>query len=388
MISPFRKGVWIFAALSLAACGASAPGSAQTQSKAQPSAASRLAGGGSEAAFLRSPRPAEIFLADGRTYTVKQNPDGTFPDTVGGPKGELAVESLRRAYFVVAAGLLAEGAEQDRLLDQGLKAFEWGFTQAGEDGSFPNERGGVKKKQNSLHPKAVYIEAAARTLLLLKQAAPDARTRARAEALTPALLKSADWLANSPDTVAFFQRVKNTNQLMSVAAGLQEASLVADSPELAVKAKALMEQILERQQADGAFPEKGGFDSNYQTLSLELLGRYYATLEPSPWRDRIGAALRKGLDRFLVAVDPQTGVINDDANSRTVACGAPVEGTAPKGKDLDIVPLRLYYLGFLLNDAARLEPLADRIHATGQSFSHSDKCEAGKRKKAGGDTGE
>ncbi|MDH4385200.1 MAG: hypothetical protein QE280_07135, partial [Caulobacter sp.] len=379
MTSPFRRGVWIFAAFWLAACGASAPGAAQTQ----PPAAARKAGAGSELAFLRKPRPAEIYLADGRTYTIKQNPDGTFPDTVGGPKGELAVESLRRAYFIAAAGVLAEGAEQEKLLDQGLKAFEWGFTQAGEDGSFPNERGGVKKKQNSLHPKAVYIEASARTLLLLQQAAPDARTRARVEALTPALYKSANWMANSPDTSAFFQRVKNTNQLMSVAAGLQEASLVTGKPELAVRARGMMEQILARQLADGAFPEKGGFDSNYQTLSLELLGRYYATLEPSPWRDRIGVALRKGLDRFLLVVDPQTGVINDDGNSRTVACGAPVEGSGPKGKDLDIVPLRLYYLGFLLDDEARLAPLAERILATGQSFSHSDKCEAGKRGKAG-----
>jgi hypothetical protein len=195
-------------------------------------------------------------------------------------------------------------------------------------------------------------------------------------------------MANSPDTLAFFQRVKNTNQLMSVAAGLQEASVVTGRPELAVRAKGMMEQILARQLADGAFPEKGGFDSNYQTLSLELLGRYYATLEPSPWRDRIGAALRKGLDRFLLAVDPETGVINDDGNSRTVACGAPVAGTAPKGKDLDIVPLRLYYLGFLLNDEARLAPLAERILATGQSFSHSEKCEAGKRKKAERDAAE
>ena len=382
--SPLRRSVWVFAAFWLAACGASAPEAAQTQ----PPAASRNAVVGTELAFLRQARPSEIYLAGGRAYVAKQNLDGTFPDTVGGPKGDLAVESLRRAYFVVAAGLLSEGADREKLLDQGLKAFEWGFSQAGEDGSFPNERGGVKKKQNSLHPKAVYIEASARTLLLLKQTALDPRTRARAEALTPALYRSASWMANSPDTEAFFRRVKNTNQLMSVATGLQEASLVTGRPELAARAKVMMEQILARQLEDGTFPEKGGFDSNYQTVSLDRLGNYFATLEPSAWRDTVEVALRKGTERFVQTIDPASGVINDSGNTRTVACGAPVKGDGPKGKDIDIVPLRLYYLGFLLNDEPRLWQLAERVHSQGQSFSHDEKCSAEKRAKADDSVGQ
>jgi hypothetical protein len=384
MTTSFRRGVWIFAAFWLAACGASAPGSAQTQ----PPKASRAAGDGLEAAFLRKPRVAEIYLADGKTYALKQKADGTFPDTVASDKGGLAVEGLRRAHFIVAAGLVAEGQERERLLDQGLKAFEWGFQQAGEDGSFPTERGGTTKKQNSLHPKAVFIEAAAKSLLLLQQSSIDSRTRDRVKALTPALLKSANWLADSPDTVAFFQRNRNANQLMVVASALQQSAIVTKNPELAVKAKALMEKVLARQTADGVFPEKGGFDSNYQTVSLDLLGHYYATLEPSDWRNTVEAALRKGAERFVQTVDPATGAINDAANTRTVACGSPVSGDGPKGKDIDIVPLRLHYLGFLLNDEARLSQLAERVHGQGQSFSHDDKCPAEKRAKAGNSAAE
>ncbi len=384
MTSSFGRGASIVAALWLAACGASAPEAAQVRASKVEAAGYRE----SEVVFLKKPRPAELYLATGRGYTVKQQADGTFPDTVDGPKGPLAVESLRRAYFIVAAGLLAEGQEADRLLDQGLKAFEWGFQQAGDQGSFPNERGGTTKKQNSLHPKAVYIEAAARTLLLLQQSDVDATTRRRIEALIPALHKSARWMAESQDTVIYFKRNRNTNQLMVVATGLQETAIVTGDQALAAKAQALMEEVLARQTDDGAFPEKGGFDSGYQGVSLELLGRYFATLKPSPWRARVEAALRKGTDRLVTAIDPATGQINDSANTRTVACGAPVDEDDPKAKPVLRSSLRIHYLGHLLNDEARLSPLAERVSEQGQVFTHDDKCPAEKRALAGDKGGE
>jgi hypothetical protein len=373
-----RASLWFCAVLLTAACGASAPGSAQSST-----AVVARVGAESETAFLREGRTAELLLADGRKFAEKLGADGTFPDTVDGPKGALAVESLRRAYYVVAAGLISKDADRDDLLDRGIKAFEYGFSQAGPDGSFPNERGGTKKKQNSLHPKSEFIEASARTILLLQQSDLAPAYDRRVKALVPQLRKSALWLANSQDTVAFFGRAKNTNQLMFVASGLQQAGVVTGDRQLTDRARELMETILKRQTADGAFPEKGGYDTNYQTVSLELLARYAHALPQSPWRDQVMTALRKGSDRFLASVDPQTGVISDAANTRTMACGAAVSGSDPKGKDIDIVPLRLYYLGFLLNDEARLSRVADRIQETGQSFTHKEKCDGASGKKKG-----
>jgi hypothetical protein len=329
-----RASLWFCAVLLTAACGASAPGSAQSST-----AVVARVGAESETAFLREGRTAELLLADGRKFAEKLGADGTFPDTVDGPKGALAVESLRRAYYVVAAGLISKDADRDDLLDRGIKAFEYGFSQAGPDGSFPNERGGTKKKQNSLHPKSEFIEASARTILLLQQSDLAPAYDRRVKALVPQLRKSALWLANSQDTVAFFGRAKNTNQLMFVASGLQQAGVVTGDRQLTDRARELMDQVM--------------------------------------------TALRKGSDRFLASVDPQTGVISDAANTRTMACGAAVSGSDPKGKDIDIVPLRLYYLGFLLNDEARLSRVADRIQETGQSFTHKEKCDGASGKKKG-----
>jgi hypothetical protein len=269
--------------------------------------------------------------------------------------------------------VISEDPDKAELLDKGLKAFEWGFDHAGEDGSFPNERGGATKKQNSLHPKSAFIEAAARSALLLQQVDLEPSFRDRLTALLPRLNKSARWMAGSRDLEKFFKRSRSANQLLFIAAALQEAGAATKDTTLTERARSLVEQILSQQGQDGTFPEKGGFDSNYHTVSLELLGRYASTLPPSPWRDTVMAALRKGIDRFTQIVD-ETGTIDASANTRTVPCGPKVSGAGPKGRDIDIVPLRLHYLGQLLGEQERLGALADRIHETGQSFTHDDKC--------------
>lgn len=335
---------------------------------------------GIEAAFVRQPKPARLLLADGREFADKMGPDGTFPDTLGGRKGSLAVESLRRGYYVIAAGVISSGADREHLLDKGLRAFEKGFSYAGADGSFPEERGGGSKKQSSLHPKSIFISSAARSMLLLQQVDLTPQLRARVNALLPRLQHSARWLAATPLLEEFYGRAKNTNQLFFAATALQEAGVVTADASLTRRAQALVERILARQTSDGTFPEDGGFDSNYQTVSLELLARYAATLPSGPWRDRVFSALRRGTDRFLQTVDP-SGTINDSANTRTVACGPERTGSEPKGKGIDVVPLRLYYLGYLLNDQARLEAVGDRIQATGQNFTHAERCGGGKRQR-------
>jgi hypothetical protein len=337
-------------------------------------------GGGFEAAFVRQPKPARLLLADGREIAAKIGPDGTFPGTIGGRKGALAVESLRSAYYVVAAGVISSDGDKEQLLDKGLRAFEKGFDFAGPDGSFPDERGGATKKQNSLHPKSEFISAAARSLLLLQQVDLPPRFRARVAALLPRLQQSARWLASTPDLEEFFGRAKNTNQMLFVATALQESGVATADPSLTQRAQGLVERILARQTPDGTFPENGGFDSGYQTVSLDLLARYVVTLPNGPWRERVMAALRRGTDRFVQAVDA-TGAIDGSANTRTVACGPERAGSEPKGKAIDKFPLRLYYLGYLLNEQAKLEPVADRIHANGQGFTHFEKCEGGKRQK-------
>jgi hypothetical protein len=325
---------------------------------------------GSEIAFLRQPAVARLIVADGRASAAKLDSYGAFPGAAGGRKGGIAVEYQRHAFEIIAAGIAARHAN---LVGKGLLALEWGFAQAGADGSFPAERGGTDRKQHALHPKAVFLEAAAHSILLIRQSDVDRRFKDRTEALVPKLRLSARWMMNSQDLFKFFRRAGNTNQLFSAALALHKAGLVSGEKTLVDGARQRIDAILRLQTADGTFPEKAGFDSSYQSLSLDFLARYVLTLPPSQWRDTVTSALRKGVDRLLRAVRAD-GTVDTRSNTRTIACRRAVPGTHAKGRDIDILPRRLRLYGYVLNEPAKFDALSDKVLAAGQGFSHIAKC--------------
>jgi hypothetical protein len=311
-----------------------------------------------------------LIAADGRAFAAKIEASGALPGAVAGRKGGIAVEYQRHAFEVLAAGVLARDPS---LIDKGLRALEWGFAQAGSDGSFPTERGGTSRKQNAFHPKAVFLEAAARSIILVRQAGVDERFKKRTDALVPKLALSARWMMNSDDLRKFFRRAGNANQLFSAAMALHEASIVTGDAALAAGAREKMAAILALQRPDGTFPEKSGFDASYQSLSLEFLARYVLGLPPSPERSAALAALRKGVER-LVRVIRADGTVDTRQNTRTVACGRAIPGLQAKSRDINILPRRLRHFGYVLRDSARLDAIADRVLAAGQGFSHIGRC--------------
>jgi hypothetical protein len=327
----------------------------------------------SELAFAVQPSAARLIVADGRASAEKITRSGAFPAAVSGRKGGIAVEYQRHAVDAILAGLVAH---DPRLIDDGLRALEWGFAQAGTDGSFPTERGGTDRKQNALHPKAVFLAAAAHSILLIRRSDADARFKVRAEALVPRLLKSARWMMASDDLAKFFRRAGNTNQLFSAALALHEASLLGRDAALAAAAREKMVFILARQTPDGTFPEKGGFDASYQSLSLEFLARYALSLAASRERETALAALRRGVAR-LVRIIRTDGTIDTRSNTRTEPCGPPVRGNRAKGRDIDILPRRLHLFAYVL-DEPRLGTTAELTLAAGQRFGHIGRCGEGK----------
>lgn len=332
-------------------------------------------GKGIEGSFLKSEGPRQMYLFNGPERARKLLPDGHFAGSVDGGKGPgVAVEMQRSATWIIGAGAISSGAEQIRLYDLGLKAFEWGFSHAGDDGSFPTERGGTTKKQSSLHPKSMFIEAAARSLLLLSsREMPTPALKARVDALIPKLHQSASWMANSADLTAFLARAKNTNQVMFVATGLQETAKITGDQALAMKAESIIKSVIAKQFADGTIPEAGGFDISYQTVSLELMGRYYDTLPENPWRKTVYNSLRLGTNKFLSTVQAD-GSLYSPESTRTVPCGERIPGRGPKGRNIDIIPLRTDFLGWLLNDETRMRPIAAKILAYGQGYAHEEEC--------------
>ena len=121
------------------------------------------------------------------------------------------------------------------------------------------------------------------------------------------------------------------------------------------------------------FPKKEGSIPSIKRCRLNISLDTRARSPDSPWRSTVIAALRKGTDRFVRTVDA-AGVIDNSANTRTMACGPGVIGDEPKGREIDIVPLRLFYIGYLLDERTRLDALADQIQAIGQKLTKERKC--------------
>lgn len=326
--------------------------------------------------FIAQKRPSDYLLFQGRdsakSITASGATNGNAEWEEDG-SGELNIESQRIAWFVVSAGLAATGDERRALLDAGLRALEWSFAQQGDDGSFPLERAAAPEKSNSLHPKSEFLYAAASCLVALTESEIDPDLRARVEVLRPKLARSASWMAGSQDLVTFFTPEKNTNQRLFIVSALQLASVVGLDPALATKAEELLTQTLESQTPEGVLPEDGGFDSSYQMVSVELLVRFASTVTDDALRGIVFDATRRGVDAFLARVAAD-GTIDTSDNTRTAGCGDPIPGCGPKGKDVDVIPLRLHEFAFLAGKQCEIGPVAEAIESQGQGFDHIETC--------------
>lgn len=301
----------------------------------------------------------------------------------------LKIEVQRDAWDIMASAVSSNSASR---ADLGLKALEWSFRSdiVGADGSWPDEREGTPDDFHSLHPKSVFLFAAARALLILKASALEPEFTARITKLTADVKKSAEWLAANPETIGFFDNAllkqKQANQLLFVILALHSSGILTKSPSLIEAADILWQRMLagrdeggvvwgDRILSDGVFPEAQGFDASYQTVSLELLGLYYSSLNDKTKKDAILPYLSKGTDEFLKFVG-SNGVVDTSTSTRTVACGSPVNPGVlePKGVNVDIVPLRLRYLGLILDRSTEFNPLSEEINKVGIGFEHKEDC--------------
>lgn len=340
------------------------------------SAGPEAGGGRGELRFVNTPMARAIILKQGAKVARNTGPDGA---SRGASKnfrrGRVAVETQRDAYYAVAAAVASNGPERDNLLDRGLKAYEWGFAQAGPDGSFPRQAGKGEGGGHfhALHNKAQFLQAAGRGLILLREATVAEPFRRREKALEASLLRSANWLAASQDLTEFRSRAANSNQRLVVATALQQAAVLGEDSRLQEVAQAMVAEVIARQMADGVLPERGGFDAHYQSYSTEMLARYASLLPAGAWHSRVEVALDRAIRRWVRAIRPD-GTLDTSGNTRTAACGPAMPGQGPKSKRADKLPLRLAYLDVMTDGRHRLSTVAARVERAGQTFRHRERC--------------
>ncbi|MDH4386281.1 MAG: hypothetical protein QE280_12660 [Caulobacter sp.] len=284
---------------------------------------------------------------------------------------DLYIETQKVGYQVIRAGIASNNMDW---IHRGLMALEWGLQPSvlGEDGSFPDQRETDTVIGRALHPKSIFLDSAAHAVLAIRQADVPQEMKDRAEALVPKLYLAVNEIVDSGDAAKFFKVVGNSSQLAFVAVAIHQVGLLADDESLRTLAQQQIQSIIDKQFEDGAFLERGGFDTSYQMNTLELTTAYNATLPAGEWRNRVALSNKSAADWFLSRVRPD-GTVDTTGNTRQEPCGS-TPGYFPKGLDIDNIPIRLLYYGYLSGRIQKILPAANKIQFAGVTYDHFGHC--------------
>lgn len=189
---------------------------------------------------------------------------GVNRDWEAGRRSTFFIEEQRYGGDLAQAALLTGN---DALLAQARTVIDWGFAHQAADGSFPGDG-------NPLHSTSFFVESVARTVLLaghMNRAVPDWMS-----AWTPRLLASARWMASAAVRSRYFAGSVEpfTHRYFVQADALAETAQLTGDRDLAATAAQYVRAGIGKMTRDHVLPERGGFDVNYEMLSVLFLTRY------------------------------------------------------------------------------------------------------------------
>ncbi|MFN8420160.1 MAG: sulfotransferase [Anaerolineae bacterium] len=197
------------------------------------------------------------------------------------------IELQRRCALLITTGLL-HGTHT--LIERGWRALTWGFRQQDTDGSFPTSAGAP------LHTSSFFIEAAARSLLLLQEANSQ-QDHARIVEYSARIHASARWLTRPEVAEAGRQaNMPFTHRRWLMAAALGQAARLTKDAELAQHAASYAHDGLRLQTSEGVNPELSGYDVRYQYIGVFFATVYALTCADPLLRAQVSAMITRALD--------------------------------------------------------------------------------------------
>jgi hypothetical protein len=216
------------------------------------------------------------------------------------------IEGQRYGGDLIQAGV----AQNDRkMIDDGIRALDWGFQKEASDGSFPGTG-------DPFHSTSLFLEAAARGLLLLRDY-DSSGYRDVLDRDTPKVKATARWIT-SPDVQEDGRRKNQpyTHRRWILASALAESAELTGDKHFLRAAREYAEDGISLQRGDGVDPEKGGSDSSYQAYGLLQAERYLLADKDSPLRDQVAGVIRHGLDWEVSRISTD-GDVDTAGNTRT-----------------------------------------------------------------------
>ena len=216
------------------------------------------------------------------------------------------IEEQRYGEDAIVGGSVVNNPEA---IQAGFKMFDWGFAHQAADGSFPGTA-------DSFHSTSFFVEAVAHTLLFLQQS-PQAGYADRIAHYTPLVHRAARWMISPKAWKKGIERNEPyTHRRYLVAAALGLTGKLTGDRELIDYAHQSLEDGLSLQRADGVNPEKGGYDSSYQTVGIIYAERWVTYFPHDPLTPQVATMIDKALaweqTRIL-----RTGEISSEGNTRT-----------------------------------------------------------------------
>jgi hypothetical protein len=258
---------------------------------------------------------SDTLLVDTLYRNPKRMVSGVAPDGAIGVNAQWEQDPSRQWFIEeqrYGADLIQMGVATNRSpsIDEGVRILNWGFEHEA-DGNFP----GTGDPHHSI---SFFLEAASRSVLLLREAGDD-RHLAELRHWNSNIRKAARNLI----TPGVFPRDRSksmdpyTHRFFLCAAALGQSGEALDDPNLKHAALMMAREGLKRQEPDGTNPEKGGFDVNYQIVGVVFGERYLFVCEDPSVRDGLRHMIGMALQRERAAIDERGAVITEGTTRLT-----------------------------------------------------------------------
>jgi hypothetical protein len=217
------------------------------------------------------------------------------------------IEAQRYGEGLVIGGLIKNDA---KAIEVGFKMFDWGFARQSADGSF-------KGTGDPFHSTSFFVQAVARTLLVIQQSPQSSKYAKQVARYKPLLHRAARWMISAD---VWNKGTKNnqpyTHRRYLVAAALGLTSKLTGDRELLNYARMSIKDGLALQRPDGVNPEKGGYDSSYQMVGVVYAQRWLTYFPNDPLAPKVVAMINQALTWEQTKILP-TGEIANWGNTRT-----------------------------------------------------------------------
>lgn len=217
------------------------------------------------------------------------------------------IEEQRGAEDSVIAGLIKN---DPKAIEAGFKMIDWGFAHQAPDGSFLGTA-------DDFHSTSFFVQAVARTLLVIQQSPQSQQYAEQVAKYTPLVHRAARWMIQPQVWKKGIRRNKPyTHRRYLVAAALGLTGKLTNDNELIDYASKSIKDGLLQQRSNGVNPEKGGYDTSYHMVGVVYAQRWVTYFPNHPLTPRVIKMINKALLWEQSRILP-TGEISNRGNTRT-----------------------------------------------------------------------